>query len=160
MAKNDVQVRRAQAADAERIAEFNRRLASESEGLELDEATVRQGVRRLLENPSLGCYFLAESSAEIVGQLGLTYEWSDWRNGLFWWIQSVYVVPEVRRAGVFRQLFHAVETQALEDPGCCGLRLYVEGENERALETYQALGLEQAPYQMLELDFTDPDRGS
>lgn len=158
MSREDLEVRLAEPADAETIAEFNRRLAQESEGLSLDADTVQQGVRRLMENPSLGCYFLAEASSGIVGQLGLTYEWSDWRNGLFWWIQSVYVTPEQRRAGVFRRLFHVVETRALEDPRCCGLRLYVEGDNARALETYRTLGLEEAPYRMLELDFTEPDR--
>ncbi len=151
-------IRRAEKRDAEWIEAFNRKLAEESEGLVLTGETVRAGVQELLENPALGCYFIAEDHDTPVGQIGLTYEWSDWRNGMFWWIQSVYVIPQVRRGGVFRKLFHEVETRALEDPGCCGLRLYVEHDNRTAVQTYRTLGLSEAPYRMMELDFTEPER--
>jgi len=160
MSEQEISVRPAGMADVEFIVDFNQRLAWETEGLKLDESAVKAGVAGLLEDASRGCYFMSELSGRVVGQIGLTYEWSDWRNGNFWWIQSVYVLREVRRAGVFRALYHHVETMALEDPACTGLRLYVEPENQRAIETYRALGLSDAPYQMLELDFSEPDRAS
>jgi GNAT superfamily N-acetyltransferase len=159
MSNEAVRVRPAESGDAESIVEFNQELARESEGLILPSETVSPGVEALLADPGRGCYFIAEMDGRVVGQIGLTYEWSDWRNGFFWWIQSVYVRPEARRAGVFRALYHHVEAMALEDPGCTGLRLYVEPENERAIATYQALGMSNAPYRMLELDFSEPERG-
>ncbi|MEA5444207.1 GNAT family N-acetyltransferase [Gammaproteobacteria bacterium AB-CW1] len=160
MSDDAIQVRRAKPADEAVIAEFNRALAMESEGLELDAALVQSGVRAVLADPGRGCYFLAGQAGQVVGQIGLTYEWSDWRNGFFWWIQSVYVRESHRRSGVFRALYHHVEAMALEDPGCTGLRLYVEPENRKAIETYLSLGLSDAPYRMLELDFSEPDRES
>jgi len=158
MSNESVQIRAAVAADQAVVTDFNRQLAQESEGLVLDEETVNAGVAAILEDASRGCYFLAEIEGQVVGQIGLTYEWSDWRNGSFWWIQSVFILPEFRRNGVFRALYHHVEAMALEDPGCTGLRLYVEPENEKAIQTYHALGLSDAPYRMLELDFSEPDR--
>ncbi|MCP1726382.1 ribosomal protein S18 acetylase RimI-like enzyme [Natronospira proteinivora] len=158
MSQDQIKIRPAQPDDAAVIVDFNRQLAQETEGLILDESRVRPGVEAVLVNPSLGRYFISELAGEVVGQIGLTYEWSDWRNGHFWWIQSVYVLPQARRAGVFRALYHHVEAMALEDPACTGLRLYVEPENQRAIDTYKALGLSDAPYRMLELDFSEPER--
>lgn len=160
MSNENVQVRPAESADESVIVEFNQELARESEGLILPEDSVVPGVQAVLSDPARGRYFLAELDGRVVGQIGLTYEWSDWRNGFFWWIQSVYVLPEARRAGVFRALYHQVESMALEDPGCTGLRLYVETENESAISTYRSLGMSDAPYRMLELDFSEPDRES
>lgn len=158
MSNEAVRVRPAESEDATVIVEFNQSLARESEGLVLSTETVRPGVEALLSDPARGRYFMGEMDGRVVGQIGLTYEWSDWRNGFFWWIQSAYVCPEARRAGVFRALYHHVEAMALEEPGCTGLRLYVETENERAIATYHALGMSDAPYRMLELDFSEPDR--
>jgi len=146
-------IRSAAPADAQRIAEFNGRLAEETEAKVLDAPTVFAGVQALLESPEDGQYFIAESDADIVGQLLITYEWSDWRNGRFWWIQSVYVAPAHRRKGVFSRLYEHVAALARTDSAACGLRLYVEESNARALETYRALGMHLAGYQVLEVEF-------
>jgi ribosomal protein S18 acetylase RimI-like enzyme len=83
----------------------------------------------------------------------ITYEWSDWRNGNFWWIQSVYVRPDARGRGVFRRLYQAVEEAARKSGESCGLRLYVEGENERAQRVYEGLGMKSTSYRFYEVDF-------
>jgi ribosomal protein S18 acetylase RimI-like enzyme len=144
------EVRQATEGDAETIAQFNRALARETEGRELDPAVVGAGVRQFLLRPDLGFYIVAEQGAAIAGALMITYEWSDWRNGLFWWIQSVYVRPEYRRRGVFRRLHGHIETLAAGRTGVCGLRLYVEKENHAAQATYLGLGHEATPYLMFE----------
>lgn len=143
-------VRPAVAADAATVIEFNRLLALESEGKTLDSARLQRGVRQALADDSKGRYFLAVLDERIIGQLGVTLEWSDWRNGWFWWIQSVYVQPEARRRGVFRSLFQHVQRAAKEDPQAIGIRLYVEQENVAAQKTYQAMGLELTTYQVME----------
>jgi ribosomal protein S18 acetylase RimI-like enzyme len=159
MTEELIHIRSARPGDEVHVVAFNIELARESEGLMLDPSDVRPGVRAVLNDPSRGRYYLSEQGERVVGQIGLTFEWSDWRNGFFWWIQSVYVRPEARRTGVFRALYHHVEAMALEDPGCTGLRLYVEPENTSAIATYHALGLGDAPYRMLEMDFSEPKRG-
>ena len=143
-------LRRATPADAAVIVEFNRRLAEESEGKALDRGVLAAGVAACLADPAKAVYFVAEDGGRVVGQVMLTTEWSDWRNGWIWWIQSVYVVPEQRRRGVFRALFEHVCRQAREDPGVIGLRLYVEGENRAAQETYARLGMTRTNYHVLE----------
>ena len=143
-------VRPAVAADATVVVEFNRLLALESEGKALDPALLEPGVQRALADDNKGRYFLAELDGAIVGQLGVTFEWSDWRNGWFWWIQSVYVRPEARRRGVFRSLFQHVRAAANNDPHVIGIRLYVEHENHSAQKTYQAMGLSPTTYQVME----------
>src|SRR5882724_3416509 len=127
-----IDIRRAAPGDAAVVCEFNRLLAHESEGKDLDLGLLGPGVRAVLADAHKGCYFLAEQDAKVVGQLGVTYEWSDWRNGWFWWIQSVYVRPEARRRGVFRALFQYVQQTAQNDPEVIGIRLYVERENHAA----------------------------
>lgn len=143
-------IRRGESRDAAVVAEFNRRLAEESEGKTLDAAVLAAGVRAVLADPNKGLYFLAEENGTIVGQLMITTEWSDWRNGWFWWIQSVYIRHESRRQGVFRALYRHVEQAATDDPTVIGLRLYVERENESAQQTYLRLGMELTHYLMLE----------
>ena len=150
-----VRVRTANPGDAALIAAFNCRLAEESETKRLDQDVVLAGVCSLLATPSHGCYYLAERGGEAVGQLLITYEWSDWRNGLFWWIQSVYVAPEQRRSGVFSSLYRHVAGLAREEPTVCGLRLYVEGGNERAQRAYAALGMTEAGFKVMEMEFQD-----
>ena len=147
-------IRPATPADTQTIAEFNCRLAEESEGKQLDLETVISGVSALFTSATLGRYYVAETDGKVVGQLLVTYEWSDWRNGLFWWIQSVYVTPAHRRSGVFSSLFRKVSNVARDDSSVCGLRLYVEKGNQRAHDTYVALGMSQAGYQVMEVDFT------
>src|SRR5262249_57576386 len=101
-------------------------------------------------DPARGFYTLALNGAgEVVGQMVVTFEWSDWRNGWFWWVQSVYVREDARRGGVFRELYRAIEKQAAADPTVIGLRLYFETDNSRAQSTYRSLGMSDTSYRML-----------
>jgi ribosomal protein S18 acetylase RimI-like enzyme len=129
-------------------------MALETEHKRLDPATVGKGVQTALGNPAHGRYFVAEIDGQVVGQLMITYEWSDWRNAVFWWIQSVYVLPEARRHGVFRALYDHVEALARATPGVCGLRLYVENDNMRAQKTYVGCGMANAGYLVMETDYS------
>ena|SRR5579862_7273295 len=142
-------IRLAALADAPVIVEFNRLLAEESEGKILDTTIVLKGVQALLGDPHKGVYYLAEDGDKVLGQISTTTEWSDWRNGWFWWIQSVYVRKEARRQGVFRALYDHVYRAASADPGVVGLRLYVEKENHGAKQTYLQLGMEDEGYVVL-----------
>ncbi|RME38909.1 MAG: N-acetyltransferase [Planctomycetota bacterium] len=146
----DIRIRTATPADVETIAGFNRASAEESEGMTLDPKTALAGVRAAMEDPPRCRYYLAETAGRPVGQTMLTYEWSDWRNGWYWWIQSVYVLPEFRRRGVFRSLYEHIRREARADPTVCGLRLYVYRENERALATYRNLGMTVTDYLICE----------
>lgn len=139
-------VRPAGLEDWQTIVDFNIRLAAESEGKVLNRTDVEPGVRSLLSDPRKGRYFLAEIDGQTVGQLMHTFEWSDWRNGDIWWLQSVYVAPEHRRRGVFRALFSHLVEAAESDPGVVGLRLYVEDNNTAAHETYRNLGFAPGGY--------------
>ena len=128
-------------------------MAQETEGLELDEAVVRPGVAAVLADDSRGFYLIADIDGNIAGQLMVTYEWSDWRNGLFWWIQSVYVRPEFRRRGVYSALHHHVTKAAQLTGGVCGIRLYVEQDNIIAQQVYESLNMRRTRYQMYEVEF-------
>jgi ribosomal protein S18 acetylase RimI-like enzyme len=144
-------VRRATAADAPTIIEFNCRMAAETEGKTLDQALIGPGVQAALADPHKGLYFVADDAhGQIAGQMMITYEWSDWRNGWIWWIQSVYVRDDCRRQGVFRSLYQNVYRMARETPGVIGLRLYVDEENTQAQETYYRLGMVRSNYLVLE----------
>jgi GNAT superfamily N-acetyltransferase len=143
-------IRAATLADAPVVVEFNCLLAQESEGKTLDAALLTPGVAAGLSDPHKGRYFIAEEDGKVLGQVGVTYEWSDWRNGWMWWIQSVYVRPEARRRGIFRALFGHVEKTARADPEVIGLRLYVERENHVAQQTYERLGMIETGYFVLE----------
>lgn len=143
-------LRAATADDIRLLASWAQAMARETENKHLDPATVEAGVRGIFENPTRGAYFIAERDGQPVGTLMLTYEWSDWRNGDWWWIQSVYVPPEHRRQGVFRALYQHVWELARATPGVCGLRLYVERHNEGAQRTYESLGMVDAGYRMYE----------
>ncbi len=147
---NDVTVRTATSQDADLLTRFNTAMAEETEDKTLDSDTVRAGVQKMLDDPSGGFYLVAVRAEAIVGSLMITTEWSDWRNGVFWWIQSVYVRPEARRAGVYTALHEAVRNRASATDDVCGLRLYVEQDNETARETYRALGMTETPYRMYE----------
>jgi len=137
--------------DAEAIARFNRALALETEEKSLDPATVRAGVEKALSRPDLCRYFVAERAGEVVGQLMITYEWSDWRAKVCWWIQSVYVRPDCRRHGVFRRLYEHIAAIARQDPDVCGIRLYVERDNRRAMEAYERLGMRPSGHVVYEI---------
>ena len=153
-----ISVREAVPGDAATIAAFNTAIARETEDKSLDPGTVGPGVVALLEEPSRGRYWVAESNGEVVGQLMVTYEWSDWRNGTIWWIQSVYVHPEWRRRGIFSTLYRHVESIVAADPAAVGLRLYVEQHNTRAQQTYQSLGMITPGYVVMESIVARPDK--
>jgi GNAT superfamily N-acetyltransferase len=132
------------------IAQFNIALARETESLELEPARATAGVQALLLDPAKGSYFVAVNGNEVVGQLLITHEWSDWRNGDFWWLQSVYVRPDFRRRGVFKSLFDFVQAKATGAPDVCGFRLYMEAGNSRAREAYRRLGMTETHYHVFE----------
>ena len=151
----NLSVREARRGDAKVIARYNAAMAEETEGKALDPGCVGPGVAALFANPSLGRYWVAEADGQVIGQVMVTYEWSDWRNGMIWWIQSVYVRPESRRKGVFSGLYRHVESLAAAAPGVIGLRLYVESNNVRAQQTYKALGMVKPGYLVMETLFTN-----
>lgn len=149
-----VRIRDAVPDDRSTITTWNLALADETEDKGLDAAILDEGVQRVLDDPSLGRYFIAEIDGRAVGQMMLTYEWSDWRNGLFWWIQSVYVTPDARKSGVFTALYRHVESLARAEPAVCGLRLYVHDSNTRAVEVYRRLGMHDGHYRVMEVELT------
>ena len=143
-------IRTATLDDIETIASFNEAMARETEDKALDADTVRAGVEALMRDAARGFYLVAERGDTVVGSLMITTEWSDWRNGDFWWVQSVYVRPEARRQGIYTALYDRIKSMAAEKPSVCGVRLYVEKENAAARATYQALGMKETPYRMYE----------
>lgn len=148
-----MEVRSAQAADAGVLANFQVAMAAETEDKGLDAQRLRQGIETLLEHPAEGFYLIAEQNGRALGSLMVTFEWSDWRNGRFWWIQSVYVDPAHRRQGVYSALHAQIKRLAREDPQSCGIRLYVERENLQAQRTYEKLGMVETHYRLFEEEF-------
>lgn len=150
-----IQVRVAQEHDIDFLVKYNTALAKETEGKILSEPTVRDGVLALLHRAKLGSYIVAEmtnaSGRNLVGQVMITYEWSDWRNGVIWWIQSVYVDPAWRRQGIYRAMHHYILEQAKKEPEIRGIRLYVEHQNHTAQAVYQTVGLTNAGYLVYEM---------
>jgi GNAT superfamily N-acetyltransferase len=146
-------IRRATPADVSVVTDFNLRLADETEQLKLDPAIVRAGVAAVLGDEHKGLYFVAELDGRITGQLMITYEWSDWRNGNLWWLQSVYVHPDFRSRGVFRALFAHLTELARARRDVAGLRLYMHHDNETARRTYERVGMKRAGYEVFEMDF-------
>lgn len=142
-------IREADPDDAARIVLFNQAMARETEGRELDRKILTKGVESLLKDPARGRYFVAVKGEEVVGQVMITTEWSDWRNGVVWWLQSVYVSKRHRREGVYRMLHDHVREAALAEK-VLGIRLYVERDNLAAQGTYQALGMSASQYLMFE----------
>jgi GNAT superfamily N-acetyltransferase len=151
-----MKIRDATLADLSFIVEANAALATETEGKTLDPALLRQGVQTVLANPALGRYYIAEAGGNAVGQLMTTFEWSDWRNGLFLWIQSVYVLPANRGDGVFRALYDHLGALARADAHICGIRLYVDHGNERAQGVYARMGMHRSNYGVMETVFRGP----
>ena len=143
-------IRRAIREDAPTIARFNQAMAWETEQKQLEDSLVNRGVEAVFLDPKKGFYLVAEERNQLVGQLMVTLEWSDWRNGWFWWIQSVYVHPESRQQGIFRQLFETITNEAKAQGDVIGLRLYVEQENHRAQEVYQRLLMRDTGYLVFE----------
>jgi len=136
------------------LVENNASMARETEALELDRATVLRGVRAVLEDGAKGFYLVAEQGGAVVGQLMVTFEWSDWRAGQYYWVQSVYVAEPARRSGVYRALYARVLEIARERGDGVGVRLYVERANTRAQATYAALGMERSHYDMFEVSLS------
>jgi len=152
-------VRDARPSDAATLAAYNSAMAEETEDRSLDPDIIGPGVANLLDDAGRGRYWVAQSGGRIVGQLMVTYEWSDWRNGSLWWIQSVYVHPDWRRKGVFSALYRHVESLARAEPDVVGLRLYVEEKNTRAQRTYEALGMVNPGYRVMETLFSGSQPG-
>ncbi|MCY4226839.1 MAG: GNAT family N-acetyltransferase [Gammaproteobacteria bacterium] len=143
-------IRQAAEKDASQIAQFNINIAQETEGLALKPEIVESGVIRLLSHPELGFYLVAECESQIVGSLMITTEWSDWRCGQFWWIQSVYVLSDFRRSGLYGRLYSRVKELAESDENVCGFRLYVEKDNTVAQAAYRKYGMHQTAYHVFE----------
>ncbi len=149
----ELRVRDARAADLDTLIAFQQAMARETEGRSLPEERLRPGLAAVLADPSRGRYLVAERGGVVQGCMMLTLEWSDWRNGWFWWIQSVYTRPAARESGVFRELYRHVLSQARERPDVCGLRLYVEHENAAAQRVYERVGMRPSAYRFYEVDF-------
>jgi GNAT superfamily N-acetyltransferase len=152
-----ISVDRATPSHAEIIARFNQLMAEETEGKSLSWDVILPGVAAVFDDERLGFYLVARvdegADGEVAGCLAITYEWSDWRNGLFWWIQSVYVDKAHRGKGVFTAMYEQVKMLARQTDNVCGIRLYVEVENETAQRTYFRLGMQETHYRLLEEEF-------
>ena len=142
--------RPANIADLPTIVAFQLAMARETEDLELDEAVCTRGVQAVFERAELGQYFVAEQGGRVVASLLITYEWSDWRNGMVWWIQSVYVLPQARQQGIYAGLYAHIKTIVQADETLRGIRLYVDQRNKRAQEVYARLGMNGEHYRLFE----------
>lgn len=147
--KSMIVIRKASLSDASAIIDFQLKMAWETEKMKLNPETVTKGVNAVFQNNSRGQYYVAETGGKVVASLLITYEWSDWRNCNVWWFQSVFVLPDYRRQGIFRKMYTHVRTKA-EEQGIAGLRLYVETNNTRAKKTYEALGMSSEHYSFYE----------
>lgn len=148
-----INVRKANQKDLVSIVKMNKALAFETESMKLDDKLVSLGVANCLNDSAKGSYFLADYEGSSIGQVMITYEWSDWRNGWIWWIQSVYVEPDFRGKGIFKMLFNHVESLALAQLDVVLIRLYVEIHNLPAKEVYQKVGMQHAGYEVFEKSF-------
>lgn len=146
----EITIRVAKSAEARSLVEFNQAMALETEGKTLNPEILTSGVEAVFKNQDKGFYVVAESAGEIVGGLMVTYEWSDWRNAWFWWIQSVYIMPDFRGKRIYSKLYEFVKSLAREKENVCGFRLYVEKENSNAQKVYEKLGMEASYYLMYE----------
>ena len=152
MSNTPIFVRPARQADVSLMARWAEAMAFETEHKQLDAAVVTRGIQRAFDDPAKGRYFIAEIDGRPAGTLMFTLEWSDWRDGWWWWIQSVYVTPGQRRRGVYRALYEHVLALARAEPDVCGIRLYVERDNVPALRTYEVLGMVDSGYRLLEVE--------
>jgi GNAT superfamily N-acetyltransferase len=149
----DVRIRKATSEDVADLVAFNVAMAQETEAKQLCGDTLDAGVRSLIRDAQKGFYLVADIDGQTVGALMVTFEWSDWRDGLFWWLQSVYVRPQYRRQGVFRALYKYLEQMARDESGVCGLRLYVEKGNGVAQATYNMMGMDETGYVVYGVEF-------
>ena len=152
-AEPELTIRRANVADLFKLVNLNAAMALETENVSLDLGRLTRGTRVVLESADNGFYLVGEVGGQIVGSLLITTEWSDWRNGNFWWVQSVYVRSEWRRRGVYRAMHHWLYNSSRYRPDVCGIRLYVHRENRIAQSTYASLGMARSQYDLFEIDF-------
>ena len=148
--KKMMQIRLAMEEDRHLISNFQIKMAKETEDLDLDELTILNGVSSVFQDPHKGKYIVAEMDGVVVASTMLTYEWSDWRNSLVLWIQSVYVLPEFRGKGIFKALYKYVKNIAQEDKSVSGIRLYVDKSNTNAMQVYKAIGMDGEHYKVFE----------
>lgn len=147
---NEITIRIAKKEDAPALVEFNQAMALETEGKNLDSQILTSGVESVFHDERKGFYVVAEESGKIIGGLMITFEWSDWRDNWFWWIQSVYILPAGRGKKIYSRLYDFVKEKARESKEVCGIRLYVEKENTHAQKVYEKLGMESSHYLMYE----------
>ena len=147
-----MKIRKADENDFEIIAEYNYYLAYETEDKKLDKDILIKGVKRILSDETKGIYHVCEVDGKVVGQIMYTYEWSDWRNGTFIWVQSVYVHKDYRGKGIFKALYNKVKEICDSSNEYVGVRLYVERENYNAQKTYQKIGMSECNYYMYEYE--------
>lgn len=145
-----MKIRIAETGDIDSLVDFNQKMALETEGRHLDGDILKSGVEAVFHDQSKGFYVVTEDAGAILGGLMVTFEWSDWRNKWFWWIQSVYIVPEGRGKGIYREMYEFVKTKAQEDKSVCGFRLYVEKDNISAQKVYERVGMAASDYLMYE----------
>lgn len=145
-----IEIRPARPGDAGAIVHFQVLMARETEGLELDLLKVIRGVRAVFDDPSKGEYWVAEAGGQVVSSLMTTYEWSDWRNGTVLWVQSVYVLPELRGSGVYRRMYEHLKERVEASPGLMGVRLYVDRRNTAAQRVYERVGMSREHYELFE----------
>jgi ribosomal protein S18 acetylase RimI-like enzyme len=148
-------IRQASIQDCRIIADFNTAMALETENKHLDRNVILNGVQRLMHHPEMGFYTVGENDSGVCGSLMITFEWTDWRNGLFWWIQSVYVAPVERRKGLFKAMNEHVIQSAHNNPDVRGIRLYVEKNNHTACRTYLSSGMHETNYRLYEIEFKE-----
>ena len=150
---DQISIREGSISDTPTIAKFQTQMALETESKILKESTIRQGVESVLKCPNKGFYIIAETDSQIIGSLLVTFEWSDWRNGWFFWIQSVFVDAKYRRQGVYRVMHSEVIRRTKASGNCCGIRLYVEKDNRNAQKVYKTLGMYETDYYLYEEEF-------
>ena len=148
-----ITVRKATIDDLEALVHFNSAMAEETEDKQLSRDRLTRGVRAVFEDPAKGFYLLAETEGTVAGGLMVTVEWSDWRNAYFWWIQSVYVASDWRRRGVYTRLHEYVVDEARHRGDVCGVRLYVDRDNDVAQRVYANLEMHHSHYDLWEIDF-------
>ena len=145
-----ISIRPSKFDDISAIAEFQQKLAIETEHINLNLHTVTTGIEALFTDPGKGVYYVAESQGNIIGCFLITYEWSDWRNGWFWWIQSVYIRPEARGQRIYSKLYEFLKRRAAAEGNVCGFRLYAETDNRHAQMVYKKVGMNAPRYVMFE----------
>ena len=145
-----ISIQKAEVHHIDILIDFQQRLAHESEGVILNGSALRKGMEAMFADPGKGLYYIARDGDEIIGCHSITYEWSDWRNGMVWWLQSVYVKESHRKKGIFKMMYDNVISMIRKDPNLIGLRLYVDKSNERAMKVYGAMGMDGSHYTVYE----------